>query len=121
MKKIMQGLFVTIFVVTLSGVSTAAEKIDINDAFKKGLISITVIGKAKGEMVELRIKKISDASIIVTIKKGRTDLGGEVSILSNIDKEIDLTSKYDSITIIAQTGPDRLTGGPITLDPSKSK
>jgi hypothetical protein len=121
MRKIMYSLFVSMFVFAFSAVSTAAEKIDINEAFKKGLISITIMGKARGEMVELRIKKLSDAAIIVIIKKGRTDLGGEVSIQSNKDKEVDLTSRYDDIFIIAQTGPDRVTGGPITLDPAKSK
>jgi hypothetical protein len=121
MKKIIYSLFASMLVFAFSAVS-AAEKIDINDAFKKGLISITIMGKASGEMVELRIKKLPNtAPIIVVIKKGRTDLGGEVSILSNKEKEIDLTSRYDDIFIIAQTGPDRVTGGPITLDPAKSK
>jgi hypothetical protein len=118
MKKMMFGLCVAASIIIFSSVSIAVEKLEINAAFKKGLISITIIGKARGEMVELRVKRLSATPIIILINNGRTDIAGEVSILSGKDAEIDLSSKYEEAIYIKQTGPNRVTGGPITLNPS---
>jgi hypothetical protein len=117
LKKIMFGLCAVTSLLIFSSVSIAVEKMEINAAFKKGLISITIIGKARGEMAELRLKRLSATPIIILINNGRTDIAGEVSILSEKDAEIDLSSKYEGAVYVKQTGANRVTGGPITLNP----
>jgi hypothetical protein len=113
--------FIAMSVLFISTLSMAAEKVEINDALKKGYISVTIFGRANGEMAELRIKRITEASIIILIKTGRTDIAGEVSVLSKSDAEINLTSKYEDAIVLKQTGAARVTRGPVTVDMNSTK
>ena len=115
MKKVMLSICAAISIISFSAISVAAEKVEINDALKKGLISITVYGKANGELVQVVAKRLSQSPIIIIFNEGRTDIAGEVSVLVKSNTEIDLSSKYEDTIFLKQTGVDRLTRGPVTI------
>ena len=121
MKKIILSVCAAVSIISLSAVAIAAEKVEITDAIKKGIISITVYGKANGELVQIVAKRLSPAPIIITFNEGRTDIAGEVSILVKSDTIIDLSSKYEGVIYLKQTGADRLTRGPVTINSESFK
>jgi hypothetical protein len=121
MKRKMIGICTVISIMIFSAIAIAAEKVEINDALKKGLISVTVYGKANGEMAQLIVKRLSTEPVIITFKEGRTDIAGEISVLVKNNTEIDLSSKYEEVIFLKQTGANRLTKGPVTINPKSSK
>jgi hypothetical protein len=121
MKKSMICFCFAVSVIFCSAAAMAAEKVGVNDAVKKGLITITVMGRANGELAELRLKRLSSKPIIILINKGRTDIMGEVSVLSKDDLEIDLTSKYEETVVLKQTGASRVTRGNVIIDANSGK
>ena len=110
MKRSAQIICTAIFVMIFSAVSIAAERMDIKEAFKKGIISITAIALARGEMIELRLKRQPEKPVIIVISPGRTDLG-EIAVLSDREKEVDLSSKIEESVTLKQTGANKMTHG----------
>ncbi|MFH0975724.1 MAG: hypothetical protein V1874_08055 [Spirochaetota bacterium] len=121
MKKSMICFCFALSLIFCSAAAMAAEKVGVNDAVKKGMLSITVFGRANGELAELRFKRLTSAPIIILLNKGRTDIMGEVSVLSKDDLEIDLTSKYEEAIVLKQTGASRVTRGNVLIDASSGK
>jgi len=122
MKKVILMLCSAIIItMAVPAVSLAAEILPIGDAFKQGIISITITGMDNGERVELKAKRQSEIPIIISIGKGKTDIAGKVTVYTDKELSIDLYIKDEGSIILPQTGNQRITSGSMTVSMSPKK
>jgi hypothetical protein len=121
MKQAILSFGVIIWLLLFSTVSMAVDRLEINDAFKQGLISLTFTGKDNGERVELKAKKRSPKAIILLINKGVTNIANEVSFNTDKTVVLDLSKKNEATIVLPQTGSHRIIGGSETLEVNPPK
>ncbi|NTV06158.1 MAG: hypothetical protein HGA59_06575 [Chlorobiaceae bacterium] len=121
MKQAILSFSVVVWISFFSTVSMAADRMEINDAFKKGLISLTFTGRDKGERVEIKAKKRSSKAIILLINKGETNIANMVSFNTGKTVVLDLSKKDDATIVLPQTGSHRIIVGSETLEANPPK
>jgi len=91
-----------------------AERIELKEAFKAGLVQVTFTGREKGEKLEITVKRISPKPLTIVIKKGTTTLE-EITFFTDRELKLDLSVKVEDSVIAQQTGKVRLKSGSVTM------
>jgi len=116
------------FAVTLLTFTYAfsTEKLEIEEAYNNGLVSLAFSAKDKGIKLELKVNKNDTNPLILLIKKGETTFDGgqgKIGVISDIEKEIDLTEKKEGSIILKQSelqvGYTHINKGRITIRKNK--
>lgn len=112
----MFGAFLTAYLIGSSSFAQAEEKVEINDAFKKCLIVITLTGKDQGQQLEIKAKRKTSRPLTVIINKGSTNIANHAIIMLENAAEISLLNSDEGIVTLPQTSRQRVTSGSVTLE-----
>lgn len=92
------------------------DEIEFLEAFKGGLIRITLAARDDGHKVEVDIKR--RIPMIIIIPRGRTRLGddGSPELVSETNIHLDLTTKLQGQVILTQSGSHRILSGKQSME-----
>ena len=102
----------------------ADEKVDLKKAWTDGKLELTFTGKDNGETLELTMKNVSSAVLVVSVPSGTTTFNlspEEIRIVTSAAENIRLAPELSANRAFKQTGTDRIKTGSVTLryDPKK--